>query len=156
MGKSAMRRIALLALLSATPALFGPALAGGLSVDLDQVRTITFRTPVSTIYVGNPSIADINMIDSRHAFVLGKGYGTTNLIALNRNGVSVVNERITVLGEQGSMVTLNRGAQRMTYNCAARTCEPVAVPGDGKDAFEAASSQISAHQDMNKKAATGQ
>ena len=151
-----MRRTAFLALLSVTPALIGPAFAGGLSVDLDQVRTITFRTPVSTIYVGNPSIADINMIDSRHAFVLGKGYGTTNLIALNRNGVSIVNEQITVLGEQGATVTLNRGAQRTTYNCASRSCEPVAVPGDAKDAFDATSGQISAHQDMNKKAATGQ
>jgi hypothetical protein len=151
-----MRRIALLALLSATSALTGPALAAGLSVDLDQVRTVTFRTPVSTIYVGNPSIADINMIDSRHAFVLGKGYGTTNLIALNRNGVAIVNEQITVLGEQGSMVTLNRGAQRMTYNCASRTCQPIPVPGDGKDAFDAASGQLTAHQDMNKKAAAGQ
>lgn len=156
MGKSAMRRITLLALLSAAPVLAGPASAGGLSVDLDQVRTITFRSPVSTIYVGNPSIADINMIDSRHAFVLGKGYGTTNLIALNRSGVSIVNEQITVLGEQGSTVTLNRGAQRMTYNCASRSCEPVPVPGDAKDAFDAANGQLSAHQDMNKKAAGGQ
>src|SRR5215475_7887136 len=42
---------------------------------LDEVHTLAFETPVSTVYVGNPSIADVTMIDARHAFVQGKGYG---------------------------------------------------------------------------------
>lgn len=148
-----MRRIALFALLAAAPALTGAAFAGGMQVNLDQVRTITFRSPVSTVYVGNPAIADINMIDSRHAFVLGKSYGTTNLIALNHAGVSIANEEITVLGDQSSTVTLNRGAARITYDCAASRCEPTSTPGDAKAAFDDAIDQISRHQDMNKKAA---
>ena len=146
-----MRRIAFLALLTATP-----AFAGGMQVNLDQVRTITFRSPVSTVYVGNPAIADINMIDSRHAFVLGKSFGTTNLIALNHQGVSVANEQITVMGDQGSTVTLNRGAARITYDCSAGRCERTPTPGDDKTAFSDAIEQNGAHQDANKKAATGQ
>src|SRR5665213_691088 len=93
-----------------------PAYADGVAISMDEVRTITFPKPVATVYVGNPAIADINMIDSRHAFVLGKGFGTTNLIALNRQGVSIANEQITVMGDQGSTVTLNRGAARITYD----------------------------------------
>ena len=53
-----------------------PAFAAGISVAMDQVHTVTFNTPVATVYVGNPSIADVNMIDARHAFVIGKGFGS--------------------------------------------------------------------------------
>src|ERR1051325_10674293 len=85
---------------------------------LDEVHTLAFRAPVSTVYVGNPSIADVTMIDARHAFVQGKGYGRTNVMALNRENVVVFNTHITVTGNDGGgTVTLNRGAQRVTLNC---------------------------------------
>src|SRR6266568_4912803 len=68
---------------------------------LDEVHTLTFRTPVSTVYVGNPTIADVTMIDARHAFVQGKGYGRTNIMALNRDNVMVFNTHVSVTGNQG-------------------------------------------------------
>ena len=79
---------------------------------------MTFKAPVATVYVGNPSIADINMIDSRHAFVLGKGYGSTNIIALNKQGAQISDTRVDVQGNRReSTVVLNRGASRVTYSC---------------------------------------
>jgi Flp pilus assembly secretin CpaC len=149
-----MRR-ALLALLVVAAT---PASASELSVTLDEVQTITFGKPVSTVYVGNPSIADINMIDSRHAFILGKGYGSTNIVALNAQGTQVSNTRINVLAntDHQSVVVLNRGAARVTYSCTAQHCEATPQPGDGKDAFEADNSQLNSHQDTAKKAATAQ
>src|SRR5882724_6723787 len=56
--------------------------AGGVGVTVDQARLVSFPAPVKTVYVGNPWIADISMVDSEHAFVLGKTFGVTNLIAL--------------------------------------------------------------------------
>lgn len=113
---------------------------------LDEVHSITFRTPVSTVYVGNPTIADVTMIDARHAFVQGKGYGRTNIMALNRDNVMVFNTRISVSGaEGGGTVTLNRGAQRVTLNCAGGRCEPTPMPGDGKDT-DPVNAQLAAHQ----------
>lgn len=134
-----------------------PACASELSVTLDQVQTITFGKPVSTVYVGNPSIADINMIDARHAFILGKGYGSTNIVALNAEGAQISNTRINVLAntDRGSVVVLNRGAARVTYNCTTDHCEATPQPGDGKEAFDAGN-QMQAHQDTAKKAATVQ
>ena len=133
-----------------------PAFAGGLDLSLDEVRTVSFPTAVSTVYVGNPSIADINMIDSRHAFVQGKGYGQTNIIALNKNGNQIANTRVSVVGaSNGETVVLNRGAQRVTYSCLSGRCEPVPVPGDGKDAFADASGQAAAHQSTARSAASG-
>src|SRR3954471_5167695 len=121
---------------------------------LDEVHTLTFRAPVATVYVGNPSIADVTMIDARHAFVQGKGYSRTNVMALNRENVVVFNTHITVTGNDGSgTVTLNRGAQRVTLNCAGGRCEPTPMPGDGKDA-DAINAQTTAHQTAARTAAT--
>ena len=92
------------ALLAATPAyaagkLPAPAAKNeSVALALDEVHTLTFRAPVATVYVGNPTIADVTMIDARHAFVQGKGYGRTNIVALNRDNVQVFNTHITVTG----------------------------------------------------------
>ena len=145
------------ALLAATASSGSLALAEGkgdaVALALDEVHTLTFRTPVSTVYVGNPTIADVTMIDARHAFVQGKGYGRTNVVALNRDNVQVFNTHITVTGNDGGgTVTLNRGAQRVTLNCAGGRCEPTPMPGDGKDA-DAVIGQTSAHQQAARQSA---
>jgi hypothetical protein len=132
------------ALFAASPAL---AAGDGVSLALDEVHTLTFQSPVSTVYVGNPTIADVTMIDARHAFVQGKGYGRTNIVALNHDNVQVFNTRITVTGSHDDgTVTLNRGAQRVTLTCAGGRCEPIPTPGDDPKAFDSASGQSNAHQ----------
>lgn len=134
---------------------FVPAAAADVSLALDEVRTLTFATPVATVYVGNPAIADITMIDARHAFVQGKGYGRTNIVALNPDGKQVFGSRVNVTGsDSAGTVTLNRGAQRVTYNCSGARCEPAPVPGDGKDS-ENAQGQINNHQNTARQAAAG-
>jgi hypothetical protein len=130
-----------------------PARADTLSVAMDEVQTVTFPRQVATVNVGNPAIADITMIDDRHAFVLGKSYGATNIIALNKAGDVISNTRINVLNGQQATVTLQRGTQRTTYNCTANRCDAAPQPGDGKDSFDTASAQISAHQQAAKAAA---
>lgn len=131
-----------------------PAYANDVSLALDQVHTLTFKRPVATVYVGNPAIADITMIDARHAFVQGKGYGRTNLVALNQDGAQVFNTNITVTGaSNGNTVVLNRGAQRITLNCAGQRCEPTPMPGDGKDAYDPANAVATTHQNTARTAA---
>lgn len=151
-----MRRI-FLAVLAITGSAIVPAEAADVAVALDEVRTLTFATPVATVYVGNPAIADINMIDSRHAFILGKGYGSTNIVALNRQGSQISDLRVNVSGSQRqSTVVLNRGAARVTYNCTADHCDATPQPGDGKDAFDGGNGQTNIHQEIAKKAAGAQ
>jgi Flp pilus assembly secretin CpaC len=153
-----MRRILLPAFLLGTVVMaVSPAAASDLTVTLDEVRTITFASPVATVYVGNPSIADINMIDARHAFIQGKGYGSTNIVAINHDGAQISNTRVSVLSnDRESTVVLNRGAARVTYSCTADHCEATPQPGDGKEAFDAGNNQIGQHEDIAKKAAAAQ
>ncbi|HJT43594.1 MAG TPA: pilus assembly protein N-terminal domain-containing protein [Rhizomicrobium sp.] len=142
-----MRRALFAAALLVTVPAFAAGKNDSVALTLDEVHTLTFRSPVSTVYVGNPTIADVTMIDARHAFVQGKGYGRTNIVALNRDNVMVFNTHVTVTGNNGGgTVTLNRGAQRVTLNCAGGRCEPTPMPGDGKEAYDAIASQASAHQ----------
>jgi Flp pilus assembly secretin CpaC len=149
--RSAVMRRTLFAALAVLAA--SPAHAAGVSIAMDEVRTVTFPRSVATIYVGNPTIADINMIDSRHAFVLGKGYGNTNMLALDQDGKQVSNTHISVTARQDASVTLQRGANRVTYSCTSNHCEATPQPGDSKEAFDAASAQITAHESAAKTAA---
>ena len=149
-----MRRAFLAAALlaAATPA---AAASDSVALALDEVHTITFKTPVATVYVGNPTIADVTMLDARHAFVQGKGYGRTNIVALNRDNVQVFNAHVTVVGaHDAGTVTLNRGAQRITLTCAGGRCEPTPTLGDDQKAFEAANTQTATHQSTARGVAT--
>lgn len=143
--------------LSAVAVLVGsaPAAAAGLAVPMDQVRILSFAQPVNTVYVGNPMIADVTVIDSRHVFVLGKSYGSTNLIALDAQGKAIANDQVTVMGSNVASVTLQRGAGQVTYACAARRCEPAPMPGDDKDAFATEMGEVAVHQASAKSASTG-
>jgi len=133
-----------------------PALAGSaLSVPLDEVRVVSFAKPVSTLYVGNPVIADVTIIDSRHAFVQAKAFGATNVVALDANGRQIANQQIVVATKGNAMVTLQRGTQQTTYTCTGSRCQLAPQPGDGKDAFESATGQIDKYQGMLAKAASG-
>lgn len=150
-----MRRVLFAAIaIASVSSAYAAGKPGGIALSMDEVRTLTFAKPIATIYVGNPSIADITMIDARHAFVLGKAYGRTNIVALNHDGLQVYNERIDVAQGSTETLTLNRGAQRVTYNCNSGRCEPSPTPGDGKDAFAEMSGQLNAHADIARKAAT--
>jgi hypothetical protein len=115
----------------------GDAVARDIAIPMDEVRIVTFPTPVSTVYVGNPAIADVTVIDSRRVFLLGKNFGTTNLVALDPKGNPTVSERVTVYSRQGSLVTLHRGAAQTSYACAGARCEASPVPGDENANFDA-------------------
>ncbi|HEY1961628.1 MAG TPA: pilus assembly protein N-terminal domain-containing protein [Rhizomicrobium sp.] len=128
--------------------------APSIIVPLDEVRVVAFSQPISTVYVGNPMIADVSMIDSKHAFVLGKGFGHTNVVALDADGKQVVNDSVTVFGHTGSTVILHRGAAQTTYACAGARCESAPMPGDDKDSFSQRMEQMNAHQDAGVKAAS--
>lgn len=143
-----MRRILLATVfvLSSGYALAAPK-GEGVALALDEVRTLTFKNPIATVYVGNPSIADVTMIDSRHAFVQGKSYGHTNIVALDKENTQVFGTSVFVNGGQGSgTVTLNRGAQRVTLTCGGGRCEPTPTPGDEQKSYDTENTQLSVHQ----------
>jgi len=131
-----------------------PSAPTGVSVVMDQVRIVTFNRPIATVFVGNPMIADATVIDPYHAFVLGKTFGVTNLIALSAQSQTVANQTITVANRTGGVVTLNKGASQFSYACTTAHCEANPLPGDQKGFFDDNSAAVSGHQDQAIKAAT--
>lgn len=150
-----MRRVRYFSFLfaAAMAALSAPAVAGNIAVPMDQVRMVTFDKPVSTVYLGNPAVADVTVIDSKRVFVLGKAYGSTNLIALDGAGNQIAEKALTVYGGNGGTVTLNRGAEQLTYACAATRCEMAPLPGDASQSFSTVMGEVNQHQTMGKQAA---
>lgn len=130
-----MRRFTLSAVSLSLAILSAPAFAGAVSVPIDQAQIVTFDKAVSTVYVGNPAMADVTVVDPHRVFVLGKAFGTTNLIALDAGGKLVSNDALKVEGHQANTVTLNRGAAQFTYACAGARCEAAPVPGDVSSAY---------------------
>ncbi len=126
-----MKRLALCAVLAGFAA--GTAAAEDLSVAKDQSKVVKLTGAASTVVVGNPAIADVTMQDANTAFVTGKGYGTTNVIAMDGDGRQIASFRIVVTANSDRSVTLFRGGQQTTLSCAPR-CEAVASSGQAAPA----------------------
>lgn len=124
--------VALLAALLASP-----AQADTVSVYVDQARLIKLPDRVSTVVIGNPLIADATLQSGGLLVVTGKGYGSTNLLALDRQGRVLMDKTVTVMGaSSGDMVTVYRGVERESYSCAP-DCERRITLGDSPAYFGA-------------------
>jgi Flp pilus assembly secretin CpaC len=137
-------------------AFFSPpviAAQNSITIQMDQVRVISFARAVKTVFVGNPTIADVTVIDDRHVFLLGKSFGSTNIIAIDDKGNQAADERVTVLIPDQGKITLQRGTNRLTLSCISDRCEATPTPGDQTEAFDAVLTQVDKHQAQSKTAA---
>ena len=107
-----------------------------LNIVLDQATLMKMPEKVSTIVVGNPLIADVAVQSGGLVVVTGKGYGATNVIALDRAGAVLMERSIVVGGPVGPTVQVYRGVERETYSCTP-TCERRVTLGDSAGYFGA-------------------
>ena len=115
------------------------ALAEVIAVVLDQAKLMRLPDRVSTIIIGNPSIADGTLQTGGLLVVTGKVYGTTNMMILDSKGVVIAEHTITVSAPANGM-TVFRGADRETLSCAPN-CQRTLVPGDASAVFDSVVSQ---------------
>jgi hypothetical protein len=112
-----------------------------MEVILDQASLMKLPDKVSTIVIGNPMIADVAIQSGGLVVVTGKGFGATNLIALDRSGTVLMERSILVKGPQGrDTVQVYRGPLRETFSCAPE-CERRITLGDSADFFTAIQTQ---------------
>lgn len=133
------RRLALLA-----PALAAALFAGSVqaqsspvSLAVDGVQRISLRGAAASVIVANPQIADVTVSDANTLFITGKGYGVTEVVAVDAIGRTLFQNRVVVTGGQAGSVRLWRGAQATEMVCAS-SCAPsvrrVAPTGDAAGA----------------------
>jgi hypothetical protein len=123
------------------------------TVVLDQAQIMTLPERVGTIIIGNPLIADVALQAGGTMVVTGKGYGSTNIIVLDRAGATVMSKTIQVVGPRDAVVVY-RGVERESYSCAP-TCERRITLGDAPPYFDATLSQAGARSNTATAGATG-
>ena len=108
-----------------TTVLSGAAVAqsAALTVQIDRSQRIALRGSVASVIVANPQIADVTVVDANTLFVTGKGYGVTEIIAVDGAGRTLFQNQVVVTGGQTGSVRVWRGGQVTEMACAA-SCAP--------------------------------
>jgi hypothetical protein len=112
-----------------------------IAVTLDQAKIARLPQGTATLIVGNPMIADVTMLKNNNTMVItGKGFGQTNLIAIDGTGSLIEEEQIQVLPAK-TVLVLQSGSSRISYSCNP-TCMPTVQLGDDNDVFNKSGTQI--------------
>ncbi len=112
-----------------------------LTITLDEAKIAKLPGETSTLIVGNPMVADVTMLKSSDAIVLtGKGFGETNLIALNSHGAIIIEKQLRVVPAH-SVVVVQKGTSRISYSCKP-ICMPTVQLGDDPKTFNEAGGEI--------------
>ena len=123
-----------------------PQLTKTYSVGLNKTEIVRLPVSASAILVGNPAVADVSIHSADTFFVIGRSYGETNIIILDKLGHTILDANIQVtnaLPRNGIRVFYG-GSQRETYNCTPN-CTAAPVLGDTPEfiaANSAAASEI--------------
>lgn len=128
--------LAFLAALLAAP----PARAADFVVTMDQAKLEKLPEKVATLVIGNPLIADVSLQPGNTMVITGKGYGTTNLVALDRAGTVLMEKLVEVRGPRANIVVVYRGIERESYSCTPY-CERRITLGDSGPYFDATIAQ---------------
>ena len=101
------------AMLAAAPA----SASETIRVVINQAKIVKLARPADTIVIGNPNIADASVQDASTIVLTGKGFGVTNLVILDRNGMPIVDEQIVVSRSVADSVRVYRRANVQTLSC---------------------------------------
>ena len=106
------------------------------TVNVDQAQVMKLPERVATIVIGNPLIADAALQSGGILVITGKGYGSTNLLALDRSGRVVIDKTVQCARRSsGDLVVVYKGVERETYSCAPE-CERRITLGDSQGYFK--------------------
>lgn len=129
--------------------------ARDIEVLIDQATMLRLERSAAEIVVGNPSIADVAVQDSKVLVLTGKSFGETNLIVLDAQGKVLINRRVVVEEPRGEYVTVYRGSSRATLHCTPN-CETPLVIGDDPSYFESLAKEIRTKQAIGQTSAEGE
>ena len=125
------RSIWLLSLAFATLLGAGSAFAASITtVDLNESRRVMLHGTAANVFVGDPAVADVAMIDTHSVIVLGKGYGVTQVLVTDHAGHTLLDSVVAVVGSDAGRVTVFRGQAAQDYHCSSR-CETMNGGGGG-------------------------
>ncbi len=90
---------------------------GAIPVAMNQAKILKLSRPADTIVIGNPAIADASVQDAHTIVLTGKGFGVTNVVVLDTDGVPIMDEQVVVSRSDESSVRVYRRASVQTLSC---------------------------------------
>lgn len=84
-----------------------------LELVLNSGKLIQLDRPATSVFVGNPDIADVQVQSPTIIYVFGKGTGSTNLFALDAQGKVLLNSPVTITHD---VTSLNAALQEISPN----------------------------------------
>ncbi|HEU5017184.1 MAG TPA: pilus assembly protein N-terminal domain-containing protein [Pseudolabrys sp.] len=131
------------------------AFADTVNVIVDKAKVMRLPAGVATIVIGNPLIADASLQRGGVLVLTGKSFGSTNLLALDRDGRIILDKTVRVQGQSNAdLVTVYRGVNRESYSCAPK-CEPRITLGDSPSFFGATMAESASRSGAVQRAGTG-
>jgi Flp pilus assembly secretin CpaC len=111
------RAVGALALVAALAA--GAAQAGqSVSVEKNHMVRVALRGSAGSVIVGNPDIADVNVVDSHTIYIIGKGLGSSAITVTDGAGRSLFDGEVVVTGAQRGAITVYHGLKASSVVCS--------------------------------------
>jgi Pilus formation protein N terminal region len=98
-------------------------------VKVDETVTLKLAAPANSVVIGNATVADVSVHDSRTLLITGKAFGATNLTVLDRGGNTIYSSELIVGGEPDNGLTIVRSGDTYSYSCVEK-CRATPMVGD--------------------------
>ena len=117
----------------------------GETLELNKTQILRLSQPAAAVIIGNPEIADVSVQSDKTLFMIGRGYGETNILILDAFDNVLLDSVVTVVPprnrKQVNVIMGNQGSQ--TYHCAPY-CQPAPRLGNSPDFVASGSGQAGA------------
>ncbi|WP_049764970.1 MULTISPECIES: pilus assembly protein N-terminal domain-containing protein [Chelativorans] len=98
-------------------AIAGAEARADIGIVMNQAKIIKLVRPADTVVIGNPEIADAVVQDAQTIVLTGKGFGVTNIVALDVEGRPIMDEQVRVSRQTVDSVRIYRRSDVQTLSC---------------------------------------
>lgn len=121
--------------------------ANDVVINADQAKIISVSGQPGMVVVGNPSIADVT-VRGDQVVLMGRNYGVTNLIILDREGKQLAALDVTVQITDKNAVHVFKAGGRMSLACAPMCEQTLQVGDEAAKVFEPIAKQMQTKSDI--------
>lgn len=112
-----------LGVLALAPGSRAQDLAARITVPVNQARPLSLPAPAAGVAVGNPQVLAVSVQSDKLMFLTGRAVGVTNVVVVDSEGRTIIDQEVQVSSNEAGSVVLLRGAQSVRHECS-----PVCTP----------------------------
>jgi hypothetical protein len=124
-----------------------------ITIMLDRATVVRAPEKTAMVVIGNPLIADVSVQKNGVMVLTGKGFGETNMLALDDQGKLLSETWLKVQRLDRNNLVIFRGGESETYSCSP-DCQPTMTLGDSERQFNRVGGQSIARNSFAKSGGT--